>query len=58
MSATWLFARSELRRRVGSLAVLLLVVAVVTATVAGSLAGARRSGSSFDRTLRRANARS
>ena len=43
--------RIELRRRGKSLIVLGLLVAVVVATVVASMAGARRSGSAFDRYL-------
>ena len=43
--------RIELRRRGTSLIVLGLLVAVVVATVSASMAGARRSGSAFDRYL-------
>lgn len=49
MMSTAFVARSELRRRVGSLAVLAAVIAIVVAAVTGALAGARRTTTSIER---------
>lgn len=51
--AVGLVARAELRRRWGSIVVLALVIAVVGGIVFASVAGARRTASSFDRFVER-----
>ncbi len=49
MSAQLLVARAELRRRLGSLLALTVLVAVVVTAVATALAGAHRTATSIDR---------
>jgi ABC-type lipoprotein release transport system permease subunit len=49
MRAAWFVARSQLRARWGSVVVLTLIVGITGAVVLASLAGARRTSSSFER---------
>jgi ABC-type lipoprotein release transport system permease subunit len=49
MSATWLWARSDLRRRWLSVLALTVLVALATGSTLAFVAGARRAGSAIDR---------
>ena len=51
MSAAWMWIRLDLRRRVRSLLVLALLVAVTTTVVLTAVAGSRRGASALDRLL-------
>lgn len=56
MSAVWMRVRSELRAGRRSLLALALLIAIASAAVLAPLAGARRTGSAYDRFLADANA--
>jgi ABC-type lipoprotein release transport system permease subunit len=49
MSAIWMVARAEMRRRWGSIAVLTVLVGLVGVVVVASASGARRTATSMDR---------
>ena len=53
MNALWTWVRLELRRRLRSLVVLALLVALTTATVMTAVAGARRGSTAVERLLER-----
>ena len=52
MRATWLWARSDVRRRWGSLALLAALVALTLGSVLALVAGAHRAGTTFERYFR------